>query len=64
MKTISITEARKNIYKLIDQVTEAHEPLQITGKRSNAVSNERRRLAFNTRDNVSNFNSRDERIHY
>ncbi len=37
MKTISITEARKNIYKLIDQVTEAHEPLQITGKRSNAV---------------------------
>jgi len=37
MKTISITEARKNIYKLIDQVTEAHEPLQITSKRSNAV---------------------------
>jgi prevent-host-death family protein len=37
MKTLSITEARKNIYKLIDQAAETHEPIQITGKRSNAV---------------------------
>ena len=37
MKTLSITEARKNIYKLIDQATETHEPIQITGKRNNAV---------------------------
>ena len=37
MKTISITEARKQIYKLIDQASEMHEPIQITGKRSNAV---------------------------
>ena len=37
MKTLSITEARKNIYKLIDQASETHEPIQITGKRSNAV---------------------------
>jgi len=37
MKTLSITEARNNIYKLIDQAAESHEPVQITGKRNNAV---------------------------
>jgi len=37
MKTLTITEARKNIYKLIDQANETHEPIQITGKRNNAV---------------------------
>lgn len=37
MKTLSITEARKNIYKLVDQANETHEPIQISGKRNNAV---------------------------
>ncbi|CAD5271456.1 MULTISPECIES: type II toxin-antitoxin system Phd/YefM family antitoxin [unclassified Imperialibacter] len=37
MKSLSITEARKNIYKLIDEATETHQPVQITGKRNNAV---------------------------
>ncbi|MCF6359760.1 MAG: type II toxin-antitoxin system Phd/YefM family antitoxin [Cyclobacteriaceae bacterium] len=37
MKTLSITEARKQIYQLIDQASETHEPIQITGKRNNAV---------------------------
>jgi len=37
MKTISITEARNNIYKLIDMTNEEGEPIQITGKRGNAV---------------------------
>ena len=37
MKTISITEARNNIYKLIDMTNEDSEPIQITGKRGNAV---------------------------
>lgn len=37
MKTLSITEARKQIYKLIDQASETHEPIQIKGKRSSAV---------------------------
>ena len=37
MKTLTITEARKNIYKLIDQATDSHEPIQITGKRNNAI---------------------------
>jgi antitoxin YefM len=37
MKTISITEARNNIYKLIDIANEEGEPIQITGKRGNAV---------------------------
>lgn len=37
MKTISITEARNNIYKLIDMTNEEGEPIQITGKRGNAI---------------------------
>lgn len=37
MKTISITEARNNIYKLIDMTKDEGEPIQITGKRGNAV---------------------------
>lgn len=37
MTTVSATEARKQLYKLIDDVAESHEPVQITGKRGNAV---------------------------
>jgi len=37
MTTIKATEARAKLYKLLDQAGESHEPIQITGKRSNAV---------------------------
>ena len=37
MKTITATSARSNLYKLIDETSAAHEPIIITGKRSNAV---------------------------
>jgi antitoxin YefM len=37
MITITATEARKNLYKLLDEVSESHEPIQITGKRNKAV---------------------------
>ena len=37
MKTISVTQARKNIYKLVDLAAITHEPIQITGKNNNAV---------------------------
>jgi len=37
MTTITATEARKNLYRLLDQVSDSHEPIQITGKRGNAV---------------------------
>lgn len=37
MTSISATEARKSLYKLVDDVSESHEPVQITGKRGNAV---------------------------
>lgn len=37
MITISATEARANLYRLIDEVRGSHEPLVITGKRGNAV---------------------------
>ena len=37
MVSISATEARKRLYALIDEVSESHKPLQITGKRGNAV---------------------------
>lgn len=37
MTTLNVTEARANLYKLIDDTTASHEPVVITGKRGNAV---------------------------
>ncbi|MHB8870706.1 MAG: type II toxin-antitoxin system Phd/YefM family antitoxin [Thermoleophilia bacterium] len=37
MTTVTTTEARKNLYQLVDQVQESHEPVQIIGKRGSAV---------------------------
>jgi antitoxin YefM len=37
MPTLSATEARTNLYRLIDQTSSSHEPILITGKRGNAV---------------------------
>ena len=37
MTTITATQARKLLYKLLDDVAESHEPVQIAGKRNNAV---------------------------
>ena len=37
MESINTTDARKRMYELVDQVNESREPVQITGKRTNAV---------------------------
>ena len=37
MTTLNVTEARANLYKLIDDTLVDHEPVVITGKRGNAV---------------------------
>ncbi|MDP2182291.1 MAG: type II toxin-antitoxin system Phd/YefM family antitoxin [Actinomycetota bacterium] len=37
MTNITATEARKQLYRLLDEVSDSHEPVQITGKRGNAV---------------------------
>ena len=37
MPTLSATEARTKLYRLIDQASLSHEPIVITGKRGNAV---------------------------
>ena len=37
MATLNATEARANLYKLIDDTAANHEPVIITGKRCNAV---------------------------
>ena len=37
MTTLTASEARTNLYRLIDEAASAHEPLLITGKRNNAV---------------------------
>ncbi|MBK7216543.1 MAG: type II toxin-antitoxin system Phd/YefM family antitoxin [Candidatus Promineofilum sp.] len=37
MTTLTVTEARASLYKLLDEVAETHEPILITGKRANAV---------------------------
>jgi prevent-host-death family protein len=37
MSTISASEARANLFRLIDETAESHRPLVITGKRNRAV---------------------------
>ncbi|HQT82406.1 MAG TPA: type II toxin-antitoxin system Phd/YefM family antitoxin [Ferrovaceae bacterium] len=37
MITITASEARAGLYRLIDQVAESHKPIVISGKRVNAV---------------------------
>ena len=36
-KILTTTEARANLYKLIDVANESHEPIYISGKRKSAV---------------------------
>jgi prevent-host-death family protein len=37
MTTVKVTQARAELYRLIDQVTETHEPVHITGRHNAAV---------------------------
>lgn len=37
MKTLTVTQARAKLYKLLDETASSHEPIQITGKRSDAI---------------------------
>ena len=37
MNTLTASEARANLYRLIDQTVESHEPIIISGKRNSAV---------------------------
>jgi antitoxin YefM len=37
MTSIPVTQARSRLYQLVDDAAASHEPIQITGKRSNAV---------------------------
>jgi antitoxin YefM len=37
MTTLTATEARARLYKLLDEASSSHQPIQITGKRTNAV---------------------------
>jgi len=37
LTSVTATEARRRLFALIDEVAQSHEPVQITGKRGNAV---------------------------
>ena len=37
MTTLTASEARANLYRLMDQAAESHQPILISGKRSNSV---------------------------
>ena len=37
MTSMTVTQARKQLYTLLDDVSESHEPIQIAGKRNSAV---------------------------
>ena len=37
MQNITASEARANLYRLLDQTSESHQPITISGKRNSAV---------------------------
>lgn len=37
MQTLTASEARANLYRLIDETADSHQPIIIAGKRANAV---------------------------
>ena len=37
MKVLTASDARANLYRLLDEAADSHEPIQITGKRNNAI---------------------------
>ena len=37
MTILNATEARTNLYRIMEQVADSHEPVTITGKRANSV---------------------------
>jgi prevent-host-death family protein len=37
MQSLTASEARANLYKLMDQTAESHQPIAIAGKRNDAV---------------------------
>lgn len=37
MKSMTITEARRALYRLVDEVQASHEPVRITGRRGTGV---------------------------
>ena len=37
MTTLTVTQARSKLYKLVDELASSHKPIQITGKRHNAI---------------------------
>jgi antitoxin YefM len=37
MTVLKVSEARANLYQLIDETAQSHQPVTITGKRHNAI---------------------------
>ena len=37
MTSLPVTQARTRLYQLLDETADSHEPIQITGKRANAI---------------------------
>ena len=37
MTSITVTKARKELFRLVDDVQESHEPVRITGKRNTGI---------------------------
>jgi PHD/YefM family antitoxin component YafN of YafNO toxin-antitoxin module len=37
MTTLTASKARSTLYRLLDKTSQTHDPVQITGKRSNAI---------------------------
>jgi hypothetical protein len=63
MHTLSASEARAGLYRLIDQTAESHTPVIISGKRANAVLVSRGRLERHSGDALFIGYSRHARVY-
>ncbi|CRK76636.1 hypothetical protein NIG5292_02701 [Nereida ignava] len=48
MTTVNVTEARANLYKLIDEASASHKPVVITGMHGSTLAHMRRCLTLQT----------------
>jgi len=63
MSTLTASEARSKLYRLIDETATSHQPILITGKRANAVLVSEEDWEGNTGNGISTLHPRNARVY-
>ncbi len=59
MTSLTVSQAKIQLYKLLDRTSQTHAPVQIIGKRHNAVLISEESWRFYPRDTKSSFHEED-----